>query len=97
RFWSASRVQIPDATLLRQHHFGLYLLGSSSRRGFPMPGLQGLWTFKPEGSGWNDYTNDLNIQMNYWPIYAANHLELGWPYYDTVSRWMDESRREARE
>jgi hypothetical protein len=96
-FWNASRVQIPDTNLLRQYHFGLYLLGSSSRRGCLMPGLQGLWRMEPEGKSWNDYTNDLNIQMNYWPIYASNHLELGWPYYDTVRGWLVESRRFTRE
>lgn len=97
RFWNASRVEIPDENLLRQYHFGLYLLGSSSRRGFPMPGLQGLWSTKTSGSGWNDYTNDLNIQMNYWPVYAGNHLELAWPYYDTVRRWLPETRRYTRD
>jgi alpha-L-fucosidase 2 len=96
RFWGTSRVEIPDGNLLRQYHFGLYLLGSSSRRGFPMPGLQGLWSTKNTGSGWNDYTNDLNIQMNYWPVYASNHLELAWPYYDTVRKWLPETRRYTR-
>lgn len=97
KFWGASRVRIPDRDLLRQYHCGLYLLGASSRRGYPMPGLQGLWSTNPAGSGWNDYTNDLNIQMNYWPIYAGNHLELGWPYYDTVRAWLPATRRFTRE
>ena len=97
KFWSASRVDIPDRDILRQYHFGLYLLGASSRHGFPMPGLQGLWTTTPTGSGWNDYSNDLNIQMNYWPVYTANHLELTWPYYDTVRGWLPERRRFTRD
>jgi len=96
-FWNTSKVQIPDENLLRQYHFGMYMLGSSSRRGFLMPGLQGLWRMEPEGRGWNDYTNDLNVQMNYWPIYTANHLELGWPYYDTVRGWLPETRRFTNE
>jgi len=96
KFWSASQVEIPDQNLLRQYHFGLYLLGSSSRSGFPMPGLLGLWVYNL-GSGWNEYTNDLNIQMNYWPVYASNHLELGLPYYTTIEKWLPESRRYTRE
>ena len=32
-----------------------------------------------------------------WPIYAGNHLELGWPYYDSVRRWMPESRRDPNQ
>lgn len=96
-FWSASCVHIPDEDLLRQYHFGLYLLGSSSRPGCQMPGLQGLWTTRQEGSGWNEYTNDLNIQMTYWPIYTANHLELGWPYYETVTGWLPQARKDTAE
>ncbi len=97
RFWRASNVAIPDRRILRQYHFGLYLLGSSSRRGCRMPGLQGVWSTRAAGSSWNEYTNDLNIQMNYWPIYASNHLELGWPYYDTVRAWLPETRRYTRD
>ncbi len=97
KFWSASQVEIPDERILRQYHFGLYLLGSSSRRGCRMPGLQGVWSTRAAGSSWNEYTNDLNIQMNYWPIYASNHLELGWPYYDTVRAWLPEARRYTRD
>ncbi len=97
RFWNVSRVAIPEESLLRQYHFGMYLLGSSSRRGFPMPGLQGLWSMAISGTGWNDYTNDLNIQMNYWPVYTSNHTELAWPYYDTVRRWLPEARRYTRD
>jgi alpha-L-fucosidase 2 len=96
RFWNASSIRIPDQRMLRQYHFGLYLLGSSSRQGFQMPGLQGLWYTRAPGTKWNEYTNDLNIQMNYWPIYTSNHLDLGWPYYDTVRRWLPEARKYTR-
>ncbi len=96
-FWKASEVAVPDTNLLRQYHFGLYQLASSSRKGFRMPGLQGLWYTRKPGSAWNEYTNDLNIQMCYWPIYASNHLELGWPYYDTVAAWLPESRKYTKE
>lgn len=95
-FWNKSAVTIPDQRILRQYHFGLYLLGSSSRQGYQMPGLQGLWHTRKPGSMWNDYTNDLNIQMNYWPCYTSNHLEVTWPYYDTVRQWLPELRTYAQ-
>ncbi len=97
RFWRASSIDIPDADLLRQHHFGLYLLASSSRRGFRMPGLHGLWTNQKFGSGWNEYTNDMNTQMTYWAAYPSNHLELTWPQYDTICKWLPEAKRYTRD
>ncbi|MBT6144704.1 MAG: hypothetical protein HOH74_04700, partial [Gemmatimonadetes bacterium] len=45
------------------------------------PGLQGVWIedYSPPWKG--DYHTDLNIQMNYWPVYTANHLDLAEPFY----------------
>jgi len=97
KFWAASDINIPQEDLLRQYNFGLYMLGSCSRKGLQMPGLQGLWTTKPGGTRWPDYVTDLNIQITYWPIYTSNHLELGWSYYDTVTSWVENSRQYTKE
>ena len=49
KFWSKSTVEIPDNRLLRQYNFGLYLLGSSSRRGFLCPACRGFGQLGPRG------------------------------------------------
>lgn len=64
--------------------FGRYLLISSSRtRGAPA-NLQGIWNnmLRPPWS--SNYTTNINVQMNYWPVEAANLSELFAPMDDLV-------------
>ncbi|MCE5326385.1 MAG: glycoside hydrolase family 95 protein [Planctomycetaceae bacterium] len=97
-FWSASSVQLPDARLERHWRVGLYVLGCSSRPGSKAPGLQGIWNKYNRPTWHTDYHADMNIQMIYWPLYAANHLDLTEPYYRLFAVEMrDEARRAARE
>jgi alpha-L-fucosidase 2 len=65
-------------------HYGRYLLISSSRTGGLPPNLQGIWNeeYKPEW--YSQYTTNINIQMNYWPVNIANLSELNHPYFDWV-------------
>lgn len=62
--------------------YGRYLLISTSRKGTLPPTLQGVWN-QYELAPWNDnYTHNINIQMNYWPVFSTNLSELFESYVD---------------
>lgn len=63
-------------------HYGRYLLISSARKGTLPPTLQGVWN-QYELAPWNgNYTHNINIQMNYWPAFTTNLIELFETYVD---------------
>lgn len=62
--------------------YGRYLLISTSRKGTLPPTLQGIWN-QYELAPWNgNYTHNINIQMNYWPVFTTNLGELFESYAD---------------
>lgn len=75
----------PDAALEALYvQFGRYLLMSSSRtRGAPA-NLQGIWNDKLRPSWSSNYTTNINVQMNYWPVESANLSELFAPMDDLI-------------
>jgi len=95
-FWNRARISIPDYMIYRQHNLGMYLLASCSRPGCRAPGLQGLWAFKPEGSGWNDYTNNFNSEAFFWPAFTGNQLQLLDCYYKTFKAMLPQIRKDTR-
>jgi len=79
RFWSASRIRVPDLRHLRHYYLVQYFYGSASRLGAPPIPLQGVWTADagtlPPWKG--DYHNDLNTQMTYCAYQASGRFEEG--------------------
>ncbi|WP_137174375.1 glycoside hydrolase N-terminal domain-containing protein [Massilia sp. HP4] len=64
--------------------FGRYLLISSSRtRGAPA-NLQGIWNKDVRPPWSSNYTTNINVQMNYWPVESANLAELFAPLDDLI-------------
>ncbi|MET0982794.1 MAG: glycoside hydrolase family 95 protein [Telluria sp.] len=64
--------------------FGRYLLISSSRtRGAPA-NLQGIWSNAVRPPWSSNYTTNINVQMNYWPVESANLGELFAPMDDLI-------------
>lgn len=62
--------------------YGRYLLICTSRKGTLPPTLQGVWN-QYELAPWNgNYTHNINIQMNYWPVFNTNLAELFESYVD---------------
>lgn len=60
--------------------FGRYLSIAGSRGVLPS-NLVGLWTVGP--AAWNgDYHFNVNLEMNYWPVYVTNLAECGETYVD---------------
>lgn len=61
------------------YNYGRYLMISSSRPGTQPMNLQGIWSDRYDAP-WNaNYTININTEMNYWPVLAANMAELDEP------------------
>ncbi len=72
-----SSVQIADEGIAHQYYFTKYLLGAGGRKGAPPIPLQGVWTADTNGlPPWKgDFHWDLNMQMNYWPVFMSGATE----------------------
>lgn len=85
-YYPASFLSVPDARLESFYWIQMYKLASATRANRPAVDLMGPW-FQP--SAWLAYWMNLNIQLTYWPVYAANHLELGESLVEMVRRGRD--------
>lgn len=59
--------------------FGRYLLISSSRTHNTPANLQGIWNNKLRAPWSSNYTTNINLQMNYWPVESGSLSELFFP------------------
>jgi len=64
--------------------YGRYLLISSSRTHNAPANLQGIWNNKLRAPWSSNYTTNINLQMNYWPVESASLSELFFPLGDFV-------------
>jgi alpha-L-fucosidase 2 len=97
-FWERSYIDLYSKDIEKIWYMGLYFIASSSRMGASsMPGLQGVWLedYNPAWKG--DYHTDLNIEMNYWPIYISNHLDLAEPFYRCYKNLIPKFRKDTKE
>ena len=77
--------------------YGRYLLISSSRKGCLPANLQGIWNcheHAPWGSG---YWHNINVQMNYWPAFNTNLVEMFEPYADFFNAFYESAKLFAEE
>jgi alpha-L-fucosidase 2 len=75
----------PDPSMVALYfNYGRYLAISCSRPGTTAANLQGIWNehLRPPWS--SNYTTNINVQMNYWPIETANLSECHGPLFDLV-------------
>lgn len=64
--------------------YGRYLTISASREGGQPMNLQGMWNDKVIPS-WNcGYTQNINIEMNYWPLEVSGLSECGEPFFRMI-------------
>jgi alpha-L-fucosidase 2 len=63
-------------------NYGRYLLIGSSRPGTLPPNLQGIWNQYEIAPWTGGYWHNINIQMNYWPVFNTNLTELFQPFVD---------------
>ncbi|WP_343706888.1 glycoside hydrolase family 95 protein [Flavobacterium sp.] len=64
--------------------FGRYLLISSSRTHNAPANLQGIWNNKLRAPWSSNYTTNINLQMNYWPVESGSLPELFFPLDDYI-------------
>ncbi len=64
--------------------YGRYLLISSSRTKDAPANLQGIWNHLLRAPWSSNYTTNINVQMNYWPVESANLGELFAPLDDLI-------------
>lgn len=76
--------------------YGRYLLISSSRSGTQAANLQGIWNHEMVPVWWSNYTNNINIEMNYWPSEVCNLSECHGPLFDFMERLQKNGRDTAR-
>ncbi len=74
-------------------HYGRYLTLGCSRPGCQPSNLQGIWNDKLLPPWCSNYTMNINTEMNYWPVLAANLSEC----YEPLLRLAGELRRAGRE
>ena len=86
-YYPASFVSVPDAQVEGFYWIQMYKLASAMRPEGTVMDLQGPWN---RATGWPRIWWNLNIQIAYSPVYAANRLELG----ESFTRFID-TRRQA--
>jgi len=64
------------------YQYGRYMLICSSRKGCLPSTLQGIWNCHRESPWGSGYWHNINVQMNYWPVFSTNLAELFTSYSD---------------
>ena len=96
-YWGESGLSLSAPALDRIWHLGMYHLGCCCRPDSPPMPLQGVWGDDGLPPWMGNYTWDLNVQACYWPIYASNHLAMGYSLYnwyrDKLPLWREYGQR----
>ena len=85
-FWPRSFVSLPDARMEGFYHIQLYKLASATGKNKPVLDLMGPWFRR---TPWTAIWWNLNIQLTYWPVYAAGYFDLGEPLLDMLDTQSD--------
>lgn len=77
--------------------YSRYLTIAASRPGSQAMNLQGIWndTVMPPWS--SNYTNNINVEMNYWPCETLALSECHLPLMDLLTQLSEAGKRTARE
>lgn len=76
--------------------YGRYLLISSSRPGGVAANLQGIWNNMVRAPWSSNFTTNINVQMNYWPVELANLSELHLPLIELIKNTAVTGRQTAQ-
>ncbi|MEO7530015.1 MAG: glycoside hydrolase family 95 protein [Sediminibacterium sp.] len=77
--------------------YGRYLLISSSRTPNVPANLQGIWNKELRAPWSSNYTTNINVQMNYWPVETTNLSELHQPLIDLIRELSVTGKQTAKE
>jgi alpha-L-fucosidase 2 len=87
----------PDPALEALYfQYGRYLLIASSRPGGVAANLQGIWNPHVRPPWSSNYTTNINVQMNYWPVEVANLSELHEPLIELIKNTAVTGRQTAQ-
>ncbi len=76
----------PDPSLITLYfHYGRYLLVTSSRPGTQPANLQGIWNAEVRPPWSSNWTANINVQMNYWPVETCNLSECHLPLAEMIT------------
>ncbi len=64
--------------------YGRYLLIASSRTKDAPANLQGIWNKELRAPWSSNYTSNINVEMNYWPVESTNLSEFHQPLIDLI-------------
>jgi len=78
-------------------NYARYLTISASRPGTQCMNLQGIWNDKLFAPWCSNYTVNINTEMNYWPVLAANLYECHEPLISFIRELSVTGREAARE
>ncbi|MEG0371143.1 MAG: glycoside hydrolase family 95 protein [Clostridium sp.] len=78
------------------YNFGKYLLIGSSREGTLPANLQGIWNSSYTPAWESNYTININLQMNYWPVDVCNLGACYEPLANFVKRLCENGKETAR-
>ncbi len=87
----------PEPALLALYfNLGRYMLMTSSRPGTQPANLQGLWSeaLRPPWSA--NWTANINVQMNYWPVETCNLSECHLPLAEMIADLSENGKTTAR-
>jgi alpha-L-fucosidase 2 len=77
--------------------FGRYLMIASSRPGGQPANLQGIWNSSNAPAWDSKYTDNINTEMNYWPVEETNLSECHLPLFDALKDLAQSGAVTARE
>ena len=88
----------PDPALAALYfQFGRHLVISGSRPDSQLPtNLQGIWAEEYETPWHGDFHSNINLQMNYWPVEAANLSDCHLPLLRFIQEVAKEGQKTAK-
>jgi alpha-L-fucosidase 2 len=93
-YYPASFVSFPDARLQAFYWAQVYKLGAAMRADGPVLDLMGPWF---RGTPWPRIWWNLNVQLTYAPLTAANRLDIAESLYGSLDRHREQLHRNAPE
>ncbi|MBX3178100.1 MAG: alpha-L-fucosidase [Candidatus Hydrogenedentes bacterium] len=84
-YYAQSYLSIPDPYWQSFYWNQIYKLRAATRSDGVVLGIQGPWD---QPTPWPGIWWNLNVQLTYWPMYTANHLELARPLPDSLRTYL---------
>ncbi|MCY2950996.1 MAG: glycoside hydrolase N-terminal domain-containing protein [Planctomycetota bacterium] len=93
-----SQEKTPDPALAALYfQFGRHLVVSGSRPDSQLPtNLQGIWAEEYDTPWRGDFHSNINLQMNYWPVEAANLSDCHLPLLQFIQSVAKEGQKTAK-